>query len=62
MDMSDESSSPAHQLEKQVPSIVKALHRQMREKSAKTRQVNELSEIYLRTYSADPLYYLPAHY
>ncbi len=30
--------SPAHQLQQQVPSIVRAVHRQMREKSIKTRQ------------------------
>ena len=36
MEVSEES--PAHQLQQQVPSVVRALHRQMREKSIKTRQ------------------------
>ncbi len=34
----DSGNSPIHQLTQQVPSLVKAVHKLMREKSGKTRQ------------------------
>ena len=41
------SEGPASQLQSQVPALVKAVHRQMKEKSVKTRQgcFNLLTEL-----------------